>query len=47
MYTGPDSKPYMAIHPPWPLLVVELRKMGMHAEADMIADALESIGWHA
>ena len=47
MYTGPDSNPYMAIHPPWPLLVIELRKMGMNAEADLIADALNDIGWRA
>jgi hypothetical protein len=45
MYTGPDKKPYMAIHPPWPLFVIELRRMGMNAEADLIEDALNSIGW--
>jgi hypothetical protein len=45
MYTGPDSDPYMAIHPPWPLLVGLLRKMGMTAQADVIAKALSGIGW--
>ena len=44
MYTGPDPNPYMAITPPWPLFVVELRKMGMTGEADMIAQALQSLG---
>lgn len=47
MYTGPDSKPYMAIHPPWPIFVIELRNMGMHDEANLIANALERIGWRA
>jgi hypothetical protein len=46
MYTGPDSRPYMGVLPPWPLLVPILRQMGMHDEAAMIADALKSIGWH-
>lgn len=46
MYTGPDSKPYMAIHPPWPLLVVELRNIGMFREAQIIENALRSIGWN-
>jgi hypothetical protein len=46
MYTGPDSNPYKAIHPPWPLFVVELRKMGKLAEAEVIARALRNIGWN-
>jgi hypothetical protein len=37
----------MAIHPLWPLFVIELLKMGMNAEADLIAKALDSIGWRA
>jgi hypothetical protein len=45
MYTGPDSKPYMAITPPWPSLPELLREMGMDHEADLIAEALASIGW--
>ena len=45
MYTGPDSNPYMAIHPPWPLLVTNLRAMGMDAIADAIAESLQCIGW--
>jgi hypothetical protein len=45
MYTGPDSNPYMAIIPPWPLLVGLLREMGMNAEANAIAAALKGIGW--
>ena len=45
MYTGPDSHPYMANHPAWPLFVRELRKMGMHREANIIADALKRIGY--
>jgi hypothetical protein len=45
MYTGHDSHPYMGVMPPWPLLVVELRRMGMFTEAGLIADALEGIGW--
>lgn len=45
MYTGPDSNRYMAIHPPWPLLVGLLREMGMSAEAGIIAQTLASIGW--
>ena len=43
MYTGPDSKPYMAVHPPWPLFVHELRKMGRLREAEIIAIALRGI----
>jgi hypothetical protein len=45
MYTGPDSTPYMSVIPPWPLLVVKLREAGLNNEADLIAAALESIGW--
>lgn len=45
MYTGPDSRPYMSNIPPWPLLVAELRKMGMHPQANIIAEALGAIGW--
>jgi hypothetical protein len=47
MYTGPDSHPYMASHPAWPLFVIELRKMGMHREANIIADALKRIGYYS
>ncbi|MGN6526938.1 MAG: hypothetical protein ACTHL8_11145 [Burkholderiaceae bacterium] len=39
MYTGPDSNPYVAVMPPWPLMV------GLHAEAGAIAAALSIIGW--
>ncbi len=45
MYTGPDSTPYMSVMPPWPLLVDELRDMGLHQQADLIAQVLQSIGW--
>ena len=45
MYTGPDAEPYMAIHPPFPLFAKELHKIGMHREANIIEDALRSIGW--
>lgn len=45
MYTGPDSEPFMAVFPPWPLFVVELRKMGLNNQADIIAKALNAIGW--
>ena len=45
MYTGPDSNPFMAIFPPWPHFVMELRRMGMNYEADLIQKALKSIGW--
>ncbi len=45
MYTGPDSNPYTAIHPPFPLFAMELHKMGMHREAEMIEKALRNIGW--
>lgn len=45
MYTGPDSNPYRAIHPPWPLFAVELRRMRMVSQAEMIERALRSIGW--
>jgi len=45
MYTGPDSNPYRAIHPPWPIFAMELRKIGMANEANLIEDALSSIGW--
>ena len=45
MYTGPDSDPYMAIHPPWSLFAIELRKMGMRKEAEIIEKALRNIGW--
>ena len=45
MYTGPDSNPYIAIHPPFPLFAIELHKMGMHREAEMIEKALRNIGW--
>jgi hypothetical protein len=45
MYTGPESKPYMAITPPWPYLPELLREMGMDDEAATIAEALASIGW--
>jgi hypothetical protein len=45
MYTGPDSNPYMAVTPPWPLLVGELRRMGMNGEANLIAEALARTGW--
>ena len=47
MYTGPDSNPYMAITPPWPEFAVELRRMGMTDEANLIDDALASVGWRA
>ena len=44
MYTGPDPNPYMGVMPPWPLLVGELRQMGMTQEANLIAEALKSVG---
>ncbi|HET9047492.1 MAG TPA: hypothetical protein VFN29_00800, partial [Chiayiivirga sp.] len=47
MYTGPDANPFKAIFPPWPLFAEELRKMGMHQQADLIQDALNSIGYTA
>jgi hypothetical protein len=45
MYMGPDSNPFMSVIPPWPLLVIKLREMGINSESDLIAEALESIGW--
>jgi hypothetical protein len=44
MHTYPDSNPYMAIHPTWPLFAIELRKMKMVEEAEIIENALRSIG---
>jgi hypothetical protein len=44
MYTGPDSNPFMAIFPPWLLFAAELRKMGMYPQANLIQNALSSIG---
>lgn len=45
MYTGPDSNPYMALTPPWPLMVGLLQSMGMNAAASTIAAALRRSGW--
>ena len=45
MCTRPDSRPYKAIHPPFPIFAKELRKIGMYQEAEMIENALRSIGW--
>ncbi|PGB55598.1 hypothetical protein COM00_28545 [Bacillus toyonensis] len=44
MYTGPDSNPYMGIHPPWPLFAIELRKMRMVKQAEIIEKALRNSG---
>lgn len=44
MYTGPDLNPYLAIHPPWPLFAIQLRKMRMVKEAEIIEKALNQIG---
>ena len=43
LYTGPDSKPYMAIHPPWTVLIEELQKIGMSSELEIIKKALQNI----
>jgi hypothetical protein len=47
MYTGPDSNPFMAIFPPWPHFAKALQQMGKQQEADLIFEALESIGYRA
>jgi len=47
MYTGPDANPFRAIFPPWPQFAEELRRMGMEYEANLIFEALESIGYRA
>lgn len=45
MYTGPDSEPYMALHPPWPVFVKELRRSGYDAQAKVIEDSLRRVGY--
>jgi len=47
MYTGPDSRPYMAIHPPWPLFARELKRRGRVREAELIEQALRRIGYRS
>ncbi len=41
MSIGP--RPYMSNIPPWPVLVKELRKRGMHQYADMICQHLPGL----
>jgi hypothetical protein len=36
MYLGPSDPPYMSNIPPWNIFVQELRKRGMHVQADLI-----------
>lgn len=43
--TGPDSSPYMAIHPARAIFIKELRKKGMIGETTIIENALRGIGY--
>lgn len=45
-YTGPDSNPYRAIHPPWPLFARALRESGRNSEALAIENALNLIRFY-
>ena len=44
MYTDPDENPYMVAHPPRPLFVKELWKIGIIRETQIIEKMLMKIG---